>query len=463
MNSTMEYNFDFSTPGHIQWSSGTQKQEFVMPEHPVRFVINDESIAREFSTVVEPVLADALDVGVAAHMADRLALRERFVGKTRTPVHRSFEIAIAVREPEIWNDDLIKSDLQEALSFLTQDSWQFSFVKREVGRKADSQQHLFGRYVPTNVDVGLFSGGLDSYAGTAIQFDQHPERHFVCVSGSPNNIQKGLQRRQFQYLCSRFGRLGTHVSVQYSMAGAAEMLQEPTRRTRAFVFLLLGAVVALTAESDSVHVYENGIGAINLPFDLSQVGIDNTRAMHPRTLRNIAALVSRLRGKPFLIENRSIFLTKAEMCQEKSVRHAAEGIANTFSCDGLTRKGEHCGFCTSCLLRRLALEGAHLSSFDHGNYLNDCLSADWHPNRRQLRGLASMTWQASRLRPYVSEGAEWKRLVIEFPELQLVLAELASGNTAQGLQENLRRLYRKHVSEWFDFGALKNLPTRIAA
>ena len=53
-----------------------------------------------------------------------------------------------------------------------------------------------------------------------------------------------------------------------------------------------------------------------------------------------------------------------------------------------------------------------------------------------------MTWQASRLRPCVSEGAEWKRLVIEFPELQLVLAELALGNTAQGLQENLRRLYR---------------------
>ena len=132
MNSTMEYNFDFSTPGHIQWSSGTQKQEFVMPEQPVRFVINDESIAREFSTVVEPVLADALDVAVAAHMADRLALRERFVGKTRMPVHRSFEMAIAVREPEIWNDDLIKSDLQEALAFLTQDSWQFIFVKREV-------------------------------------------------------------------------------------------------------------------------------------------------------------------------------------------------------------------------------------------------------------------------------------------------------------------------------------------
>ena len=150
------------------------------------------------------------------------------------------------------------------------------------------------------------------------------------------------------------------------------------------------------------------------------------------------------------------------MCQEKSVRRVAEGIADTFSCDGLTRKGEHCG-CTSCLLRRLALEGAQLSSFDHGNYVNDCLSSDWHPNRRHLRGLASMTWQASRLRPCLSQGAEWKRLVIEFPELQLVLAELALGNTAQGLQDNLMRLYRKHVNEWFDFGALKNLPTRIAA
>jgi len=463
MNNVMQYDFDFSAPGHIKWSSGCQKQEFFMPEQPVRFVINDESIAREFSTVVKPHLADALDVAVAAHMADRLALRERFIGKTRIPVHRNFELAVAVREPELWNDDPIRSALREALAFLTQDSWEFKFVRRQGGRKSDCQQHLFGKFVPTNVDVGLFSGGLDSYAGTAIQLDQHPERHFVCVSGAPNNIQKGLQHRQFKYLCERFGRLGTHVSVQYSMAGAAQMLQEPTRRTRAFVFLLLGAVVALTAESDCLHVYENGIGAINLPFDLTQVGIDNTRAMHPRTLRSIAALVSILAAKRFAIANRSMFVTKAEMCEQKSVHHVAEGIATTFSCDGLTHKGEHCGFCTSCLLRRLALEGSHLSKYDHGNYINDCLSTDWHPNRRQLRGLGSMTWQASRLRPCVSQGAEWKRLVIEFPELQLVLAELALGNTAEGLQEELMRLYRKHVDEWFDFGALKNLPTRVAA
>jgi 7-cyano-7-deazaguanine synthase in queuosine biosynthesis len=462
MNSIMEYNFDFSVPGHIKWYSGSQKKRFSMPEQPVQFAINDESISRGFSTLVGPSLADALDVAVASHMADRLALRERVIGKARIPVHRSFYVEIAVRDPQLWNDEHIKSALREALGFLTQDSWEFKFTKREGGRKADSQHHLFGRFAPTNVDVGLFSGGLDSYAGTAIQLDQHADRHFVCVSGTPNNIQKGLQHRQFKYLCERFGRSGTHISVQYSMAGASQMLQEPTRRTRAFVFLLLGAVVALTAESECLYVYENGIGAINLPFDLTQIGIDNTRAMHPRTLRNVAALVSNLAGKRFAIKNRSMFVTKAEMCEQKSVRHVAQGIAATFSCDGLTHKGEHCGFCTSCLLRRLALAGSHLTKYDHGNYINDCLSADWHPSRRQIRGLSSMTWQASRLRSCISTG-EWKRLVIEFPELQLVLAELALGDTADELQDNLMRLYRKHVNEWFGFAALKNLPTKVAA
>ena len=463
MNSEAQFSFDFSQPGHIHWTLNRRERRIEVPEVPVTFTINDGAIAREFSAAVDPLLADALDIAVDAHMADRLALREQFVGNERIRVHRLLRITAGVRNPEFWNDSLIQNCLIETLSFLTQDSWEFKFIKREFGRTSDSQQHLFEPCRLANLDVGLFSGGLDSFAGTCIQFAEGSGRHFIGVSASPTNIHLGFQRRQFRYLREQFGQAGTHVSVQYCMRGAAKTLQEPTRRTRGFVFLLLGAVVALSAGSDRLHVYENGIGAINLPYDLSQVGTDTTRAMHPRSLRNVAHLVSQLTGRLFKIENRSMFLTKVEMCRHPAIALAASGIAETFSCDGFRHSGEHCGFCTSCLLRRHALEQADLSAFDHQRYLNNCASPDWRPNRRQIRGLLAMTWQASRLRQCLLSPDQWRNIVLEFPELQLAAVELALEQGHTDVPERIIRLYSQHVADWFNFSALQHLPMQIAA
>jgi 7-cyano-7-deazaguanine synthase in queuosine biosynthesis len=463
MNYETQYTFNFSQPGHIHWTWNRRERQIEVPEEPVTFMINDDAIAREFSMAVDPVLADALDIAVDARMADRLALREQFVDNEHVRCHRRLRITAAVRNPELWNDALIQNGLVETLSFLTQDSWEFKFVKRDFGRKSDAQQHLFGPCQLRDPDVGLFSGGLDSFAGTCIQFAEESRRHFVCVSASPTNIHLGFQRRHFHHLLEQFGQQGTHVSVQYCMRGAAKTLQEPSRRTRGFVFLLLGAVVALSAGSDRLHVYENGIGAINLPYDLSQVGTDTTRAMHPRSLRNVALLVSQVVGRPFAIENRSMFVTKVEMCRHPAVARAAAGIAHTFSCDGLRHSGEHCGFCTSCLLRRHALEQANLAEFDHRLYLNDCVSPEWHPKRRQIRGLLAMTWQASRLRRCLSSTAEWRNVMLEFPELQLAVVELTSERNRPDVPEEIIRLYRKHVADWFNFSALQHLPMQVAA
>lgn len=458
------YRFDFGQPGKIFWSWNNSKRQLEVPENPLQFSINDSAIATTFAAAVDPIFADALDVAVSAHMTDRLALRERFIGKTRIRCHRHLQLTVAVRNPDLWNDIAIKTRLLETLTFLTEDTWEFTFVKRDFGRVSDSQQHLFGPALPTNPDVGLFSGGLDSFAGTAIEFGEPDRnRHFVCVSASPTNIHLGMQRRQFNHLRQIFQRQGTHLAMQYSILGAAKTLQEPSRRSRGFVFLSLGAAVALSAGTDRLHVYENGIGAINLPYDMSQVGIDTTRAMHPRTLRNIALLFSQLTGQTFAIENRSLFKTKADMCRHSAVTTAADAICDTFSCDGLTHTGAHCGFCTSCLLRRESLEAAGLARSDHHLYLNDCTSSAWHPKRRQLRGLLSMTWQAGRLQRCLGSQDSWRELSLEFPELHFAMTELAVGDQYPNAKRDVRAMYQTHVSDWYRFSALQHLPLRTAA
>lgn len=462
MKLTSEYNFDFRMPGKILWNTAESNAISSAPGETVRYSINDNSIGSEFSTILEPVLADALEIAIAAHMADRLALRQAFSPGGRMPCARHFKILMPVRELDLWRDERVMAQLTGILGFLSQDCWEFQFEKCSGGNLS-SQQHLFGRYIPTDTNVALFSGGLDSFAGTAIAFDENPQQHFICVSASPSNIQKSLQRRQFNYLCRRFDRLGSHISVQYSMKRGTDLMQEPSRRTRAFVFLIIGASVALTLESSTLHVYENGIGAINLPYDLSQIGIDNTRAMHPRTLREIAQLISRISQRRFSIKNCSFFATKAEMCRHSAVSTAREGIESTFSCDRITHTGEHCGYCTSCFLRRLALYASSLSSFDHKKYLIDCLSADWHPKRHHLRGLSAMTWQATRLKFALAEPVPWVSLVREFPELQAIAAELALEISGQVTRDRLLRIYQHHTEEWLGFPAVNLLTAKAAA
>lgn len=463
MRHDADYAFDLSTPGRVQWAHCGRPSQVDIPKQPVRYTLNDDGIARAFSAAVDPLLADLLDVAVGVHMADRLAVRSHANLQETMPSPRRLALKIGVRCPDSWKRPRVKGALIELLQFLTLDSWDLRFVKLGARRGSETQQYLFDPDLPPNPDVGLFSGGLDSLAGTAIQFAEDRRRHFVCVSASPNNIQKAYQQRQFKHLCGYFDRQATHVSIGYSMRDGDRLLQEPSRRTRGFAFLVLGVVVALSAHTDCLYVYENGVGAINLPYDLSQVGIDNTRAMHPQTLRSVASLVSFLAGRPFRVENRSLFLTKAELCGHPAFRAVASLIPASYSCDGVTRKGEHCGFCTSCLLRRLAITSAGLSRYDRTRYLNDCCSLNWNPKRRQLRGLCAMTWQASRLKRSLTGVSRWERMVLEFPELQAVLAELSIENGGVKVTQQLVRLYEQHVCEWFRFPALMHVPMQIAA
>ena len=70
---------------------------------------------------------------------------------------------------------------------------------------------------------------------------------------------------------------------------------ESSQRSRGLLFLAAGIATAWALRQDQLRVFENGIGAINLPYLRSQFGSQATRAMHPRTLllaQNLAAAIS---------------------------------------------------------------------------------------------------------------------------------------------------------------------------
>src|SRR5207248_1931665 len=143
------------------------------------------------------------------------------------------------------------------------------------------QAHLFASPRTPETAVALFSGGLDSLAG--LGRDLQAGRPLVLVSGATTGRISSVQANLLSAVATSLHRALPSVIVPFSLI-AAPTPGERSQRSRGFMFLVLGFATAITAGLRQLRVYENGVGAINLPYLESQVGTHSTRAMHPLTL-----------------------------------------------------------------------------------------------------------------------------------------------------------------------------------
>jgi hypothetical protein len=226
--------------------------------------------------------------------------------------------------------------------------------------------------------------------------------------------------------------------------------RETTQRTRGFVFLALGLVAAMNGGGDVLTVYENGVGALNLPQGEAQLGSMATRAMHPKTLALMQRLASEVAGREMQIRNPALWATKAQMCG-RAPGWAHGAIARSESCDtSLTKRTPEravhplCGSCTSCLLRRQSLLAGGLGSVDAAEltrYATDVLAADADPRRTmQLRDMLTQAWT---IRRALSDPDPWSALFASFPSLLDAAAHLP-----RDAPERLTELLRVYVNDW---------------
>ena len=460
-----EYSYELSDAGLIRGGPTALPSEASW-QASKEYYINDERIADSFGRRLSPILSDWLDVALASYLADRLSPR---VGLHPSRKFRNWRrvinLRIPVRRLEIWKRSEVTNSLTSLLQFFTDDLWKITFVRRRAsGRLAESHNFLFSNPLPTPVRVALFSGGLDSFCGAASQMADFPGDSFVFVSGVTNRRQRSAQREQIKAI-SRQSR-GTevcHVIIPFGLnwhgkasRGAAE---EPSQRSRGFLFLTLGAVTAIAASASELSIFENGIGAINLPYDASQISAANSRGVHPVALLRMGDFVKLLRDEEFLFQSPFLFSTKGEMCRHPAVQSLSAYLPRTFSCDGFpvqVKNKPQCGSCTSCILRRLSLYSAGLSTFDpSGAYVADLLTCGSNPSDRQLTHLRVMEWQYEKIRRLLNSKSPWLNLIIEFPELRNISAELSSrGRTSQvEIRRSLLKLYSQYVAEWDGFSA----------
>ena len=315
--------------------------------------VDDSQFNLQVNTPLSHELADLVDVAVAVAVVDRLSFRKE---NTRTKIH----ITLPIRHPETFAAPQTIKLLRDVLYWFTNDWWFFEFTQRTSSERPTVIQlrmPIVERSKQAN-EVALWSGGLDSLAGLCEQLVAKPSTKFTLLGTGINEQVFSTQRVVAEQVRRRFPNRIKLVQVPIRSRNVAKEIRKNARpNARGFVFTLVGAVCALLEGQNSLYIYENGVGAINLPFSESAVGLDHLRPVHPLSLQRMSELVTQITGGNFTYQNQFLFKTKAQMCKTFVDTDTTDLIFHTVTCNRQHRipNASQCGFCAACLLRKQAL------------------------------------------------------------------------------------------------------------
>jgi 7-cyano-7-deazaguanine synthase in queuosine biosynthesis len=461
-NASPEYHFDFN-------ATGVQRIVPALPGGERNFYGQEYfadygRIAGAFGCRISDRFADWAELAVAIYIADRFSPRRDLrLRKGLGHRRRVMQIRIAVHDLQFWQSGETQKLLRDALWSLTEDEWCFQFYKREVRLTPCAQEFLLAENISGPTRVALFSGGLDSFAGAALQLQTTDLTH-VFVSGVTHGRMEVGQQQQMAMLRNNVSANVRPLQIWYGLKDKKiqDNTLERSQRSRAFMHVTLGAIAALHAGVNELYMYENGFGALNLPFNATQVGIETSKAANPVFHRPMEKFIERVSDAPFKIVNPFLFLTKAQALRMARVEKFGLNLAETFSCDRFPdwREGKpQCGTCASCILRRLSLEAADLTDFDAGsNYARDVKSDSFIPDNSSANILSNYEEQAITLDRALKKLNPWQALASDFPELYEIEHAIANdGRKDTGIREALLQLLKSQVDEWKTFSGRETL------
>ena len=164
--------------------------------------IDDAAIAEWLGRPVGPAVADLIELVAAVQLVDRMERRPPALHGGDSWA-RELCVVVGVRDPEMWRADGVSQQLRELMVWLTDDDWAIEFAARDAPvRPGESFQFLFRNPAEGSV-VSLYSGGLDSFAGLALDLDEHTVP--VLVSVVSNSRQGASQAHTVDSLQERLG------------------------------------------------------------------------------------------------------------------------------------------------------------------------------------------------------------------------------------------------------------------
>lgn len=346
---------------------------------PARVRLSAAEVTRKMLGKIPDRLADLLDIACYVYCTDQLTRREtKLMARLGGDWQRDFHFTIAVRDIAFWSDPGVLSQLESTLTFLSDDRFAFAFkATRRVSLPQEYLDLSGGGPPPTFVPdrVVLFSGGLDSFAGSTEALIGQNERVVLVshrsspfVAGRQAGLLEGLRKRVDP---TRLFRL----SVEVTKGGNQAI--EFTQRTRSFLFATIGFIVARMFGKREVTFYENGVVSMNLPLAPHVLGTRATRTTHPRVLHDFGSLFSRIADHEIKIVNPYFWLSKADVVRKIADFGCQHLIAQTFSCAEVrtaNRKNKHCGVCSQCVDRRFGILAADCGAHEPTtNYVVDLI------------------------------------------------------------------------------------------
>lgn len=352
----------------VTFQGGRERLPFELDGVQKSVTLNIQGLNRNLVAALPNTALDLLEIAALVYAVDAAVSRG---GTTDANLgqawHRGFHIQMPVRALDVWSLPEVKQALEETLMFLSGDRFVFEFAPHSVEPEESGWFEFKGSDGWQADRVLMFSGGLDSFAGTLEEIIEQRHRvalvsHFSSTKIAP--VQRWLRKAIVDRLgpdCSR------HVPVRIQLGSGTN--REGTHRTRSFLFAALGTVTALAFGRDRVSFHENGVVSLNLPPVANVVGTRATRTTHPQTLHRFTDLFSRIFKCPVRVDNPFFWRTKTEVVQTIDKLGMADQIAATFSCADVHNKTNytpHCGRCSQCIDRRFATLAARLDAYDPG-------------------------------------------------------------------------------------------------
>ena len=437
-----DYTLHFESIGN---SNGSVRfiDNFRGKESTIGITINDKDFKYRVLQEFPSTVADLIDLAVAIQATDRLVSQPLDKEQSRIFVF------LPVRNPELLNTVAFHKKLETLLEWTTGRRWFFDFQKRTTSERIVEKQQIL-QITPEGCEVALWSGGLDAFAGLYTRLQTSNTKPFLLFGTGSNKSVYARQERVFKALQPLFPNRLNLSRVPIDLFDSNQHQKNKISRARGVVFTMLGAACAYLMGQKELFVYENGIGAINLPYRKSAVGLDHTRSVHPLTLLMVSDVVSELLGENFKVQNPFLFWTKAEMCKALAENGRNDLPPLTTSCDSPHRQQPiQCGYCSSCLLRRQALAASKME--DKTPYVvlhGKKTGAD--PSLYLRNMLAQVSTLRSLLSTSDNANLQWKNLTRRFFELEDIVDRSAGAEKLLSIemQQRLIQLYQTYITEW---------------
>ena len=87
-----------------------------------RFILDLDGLCGQLATVISPRMCDLLQIAMRIYVADRLTKRNG-CADLNGPSRLMPPLTVRVFDPDFWNSPSVRSLLQRAINFVTDDSW----------------------------------------------------------------------------------------------------------------------------------------------------------------------------------------------------------------------------------------------------------------------------------------------------------------------------------------------------